>query len=146
MTVPPNHRNGVVKVEPSFGAPQVEQLPAGTHVGVTERSADGVWMRVRWPYPDGSKTGWMHRDILTKPGAPGGGVDCRTVDASLPCALPDRRVGVCKNHRCQDICPSGMSFSATDTNCHRPCGLGCKRCGFENLCDDASATASARWD
>lgn len=58
-------RRGIVRSAPNFKASEVNRLDNGTAIAIDEQLAGG-WLRVHWPYPRGSSTGFIHQDVVAK--------------------------------------------------------------------------------
>ncbi len=64
ITVKPGRGPGIVRVRPDFEAPPAGTLQNGTEVGILRESDDTFWAFCRFPYPNGTSEGWIHKDIL----------------------------------------------------------------------------------
>lgn len=58
-------RRGIVRSGPSFKASEITRLDNGTAIAVDQQLAGG-WLRVRWPYPSGTSSGYIHQDVVTR--------------------------------------------------------------------------------
>ena len=58
-------RRGIVRSGPNFKASEVARLDNGTVVAVDQQLAAG-WLMVRWPYPSGTNSGYIHQDVVTR--------------------------------------------------------------------------------
>jgi hypothetical protein len=149
-------QRGIVRNAPSFGAQEVARLDSGTAVAILGR-ADGGWLEVRWPYPSGTRTGFIHRDVVrteasttrTSPVAsgprPGGPCTEAQSSTTASCRCPDGKSStmVCLPRPltwsacdCQKSAaklpqyqPDQKGLCSADSDCRAP-----YRCGFQGNC------------
>jgi hypothetical protein len=151
-------QRGIVRNAPSFGGQEVARLDSGTAIAILDRARDG-WLEIGWPYPSGTRRGFIHRDVVQTREQP-------STARSAPAAAGPRPGGPCTEVqgsttatcRCPDgksstmVClPRPLTWSACD--CPKPApklpqyqpdqkGLctadsDCRapyRCGFQGNC------------
>jgi hypothetical protein len=58
-------RRGIVRSSPDFKAAEVTRLNNGTEIAIDEEQHGG-WLKIHWPYPDGTSTGFIHHDVVKR--------------------------------------------------------------------------------
>lgn len=131
---PSNFNRGVVRVAPSPTAAQVASLDRGTALTSNESSADGQWKKVRWTVNGGGE-GWMHRDVVSVPGAAAKAGRGSCARESQNCLLDDGvTAGVCMNFNGL-VCATPTEITHFDGCKSRKQACRCGNTGRAGRCD-----------
>lgn len=58
-------QRGIVRATPDLKGAEVTRLNNGTEIAIDEEQHGG-WLKIRWPYPDGTSTGFIHHDVVKR--------------------------------------------------------------------------------
>jgi len=68
ISVPPNKhgiaQRAIIKDKPGGAGTETARIESGTPVGVIKKAEGGLWVNIRWPWPDGTQEGWVHVNLL----------------------------------------------------------------------------------
>lgn len=142
------HYGATLLAQPRIGAQEIGSVPRDATVSVLRASQDNQWRLVRWKNGNQRLGGWTSASAVedvTVGGAPAPAPQPAPRPAAprpaacqgeeVPCPLAGGRWGWCKNGRCADICPKGLSYSALDATCHPLCTPRCANCMYGHCLD-----------